>query len=106
MNNLCMLSINIPIEVEDSMIDWLLEQEEVEGFNSIKIHGHGTHEIHMALFEKVTGKSQRIMYQTHLSKENAQSILSKLKRDFAKNDIHYMVFPLLEAGNLMFLNKR
>ncbi len=105
MTEICMLSIIVPVAIEEVMIDWLHEQEEITGFNSIEIFGHGTHEEQMSLYEKVTGKSRRIMYQSHLSEKNARIVLSRLQQDFAKNDIHFMIRPLIAAGNLMSLDK-
>ena len=99
--NICMLSIIIPKAIESTMIDWLLEQPEISGFNSLEIHGHGSHEDQFSLSEQVTGKSQRTMYQTHLSESNAREVLARLKQDFARSDIHYMIRPLIDAGNLM-----
>lgn len=97
---LTMLSIIVPVAMEDSMIDWLLEQQEIDGFNSIPMHGHGSHEDGMSLAEKVTGKSRKIMFQTHVSEETARKMLTQLKKDFARADIHYMIRPLIDAGNL------
>lgn len=96
-----MLSIIIPEALEDNMIDWLLEQNDIHGFNSIPIFGHGSSENDMTMSEKVAGKSKRIMYQTHVTEEIAKKSLNQLKRDFARSDIHYMIRPLIDAGNIL-----
>lgn len=99
--NLCMLTIIIPATLEDVVIDWMLEQSDIRGFNSSSLYGHGSDETKMSIAERVTGKSQRVMFQTHLTESVAKNILTRLKKEFASKDIHYMMRPLIDAGNLM-----
>lgn len=102
--NLCMLTIIIPTTLEDVVIDWMLEQSDIAGFNSSSIYGHGSAETGMSVSERVTGKSKRVMFQTHVSESDAKNILARLKQEFARSDIHYMIRPLIAAGNLMSYN--
>ncbi|MBL4601603.1 MAG: DUF3240 family protein [Emcibacteraceae bacterium] len=99
--NLCMLTIIIPTALEDVVIDWMLEQSDIMGFNSSSIYGHGSDETNMSIAELVTGKSKRVMFQTHVPENIAKNILTRLKKTFASRDIHYMIRPLIDAGNLM-----
>ena len=98
---LCMLSIIVPTAIEAVIIDWLLEQDDVSGFNSIVVHGHGSNESAMSISERVTGKSAKVMFQTHVGEAEARNILGRLKKQFARSDIHYMIRPMIDAGNLM-----
>ncbi|MEZ5758198.1 MAG: DUF3240 family protein [Emcibacteraceae bacterium] len=98
--SLCMLSLIVPVAIESTIIDWLLEQDEIKGFNSLSLDGHGAHENAMTLSERVTGKSVKKMFQSHVTEVQAKDILGRLKKDFANADIHYMIRPLLDAGNL------
>lgn len=99
---LTMLTIIIPAALEEVLIDWLLEQDDIVGFNSLPIYGHGSSkESQMSMAERVTGKSARVMFQTHVELEGAKNILGRLKKQFASSDIHYMIRPLIDAGNLM-----
>jgi len=100
--NLCMLSIIVPTAIEDVIIDWLMEQDDIDGFNSLNLYGHGSKESVMSMAERVTGKSAKVMYQTHTSESNAKNILGRLKSEFAASDIHYMIRPVIDAGNLSF----
>lgn len=102
--NLCMLTIIIPTTLEDVVIDWMLEQSEIvgfTGFNSSSIYGHGSEETSLSIAERVVGKSRRVMLQTHITESDAKRVLSKLKKEFPSKDIHYMIRPLIDAGNLM-----
>ena len=99
--NLCMLTIIIPTALEDVVIDWMLEQSDIKGFNSSSIYGHGSDETNMSIAERVTGKSRRVMFQTHVTENDAKNILTRLKKEFASSDIHYMIRSLIDAGNLI-----
>ena len=100
--NISMLTIISPVALEDVIIDWLLEQDDIDGFNSFPIYGHGSSkEAHMSMSERVTGKSARVMFQSHVELDVAKNILKRLKKQFASGDIHYMIRPLIDAGNLM-----
>ncbi len=97
---ICLISIIIPKAIEDVIVDWLLEQDGFSGFNSMMVNGYGMDEQHMSLSERVTGNTDRIMFQMHMSSSVADVVLSELKKDFTGSDIHYMITPISEAGNL------
>lgn len=97
---LTMLSIIVPVAIDDVIIDWLLEQDDIHGFNSLSIFGHGSDEDVMSIGEKVSGKSRRTMFQTHVEEDLAKAILSRLKKAYPSSDIHYMIRPMIDAGNL------
>jgi len=97
---LCLLTIITPAAIEDVVVDWLLEQEGFTGFNSMAVNGYGLGEENMSLSEKVTGKTDRMMFQMHLDIKLSEIIMANLKRDFAVSDIHYMITPISDAGNL------
>lgn len=99
---ICLLTIITPKTIEDVIVDWLLEQEGFTGFNQVAINGYGMDEEKMSLSEKVTGNTDRIMFQMHMPSPTADIILSNLKKDFGGSDIHYMISPVTEAGNLAF----
>ncbi len=98
---LCLVTIIIPAAIEDVIVDWLLEQDGFTGFSSMAVNGYGLGEENMSISEKVTGKTARIMFQMHMDIELSKIILKTLKSDFVTSDIHYVVTPLSEAGNLM-----
>ena len=97
---LYLLTINVPVVIEEVVVDWLLEQEDINGFNSMATSGHGSNESNMVTSEKVTGRTRRVQFQTHLALATAEVLLKKLKHKFTTSDIHYMIAPLTQAGNL------
>ncbi len=95
-----LITIITPKAIEDTIVDWLLEQEGFTGFNRIAVNGYGMTERNMTLRERVTGYTSRVMFQMHMPSTVADTVLSNLKKNFAGSDIHYMITPVTEAGNL------
>ncbi|BCM24694.1 DUF3240 family protein [Methyloradius palustris] len=91
--------ITLP-RMQDAMIDWLLEQDNLSGFSTAEIYGHGARHTGMSLLEQVTGRQKRTQFTAHADEAVINSVLEKLKLDFAGSGLHYMVTPLLEAGAL------
>lgn len=100
MNNICLLNLVVTPEVEDAVTDWLLEREEVSGFSSYPISGHGSSARAMTLAEQVAGKRRQILFQLHLETTRAQRLLTSIKQDFNGSGMHYWLLPLLEAGHV------
>ena len=89
--------ITLP-SMQDAMIDWLLEQENLSGFNTAQVYGHGARHTDMSLLEQVTGRQKRTQFTAYADEAVISSVLKKLKLDFAGSGLHYLVTPLVEAG--------
>ncbi len=103
--SLCLLTIISPLALEEVIVDWLLEHDNIKGFTSILVRGHGGQEENLSLSEQVTGRSDGVMFDTHIPLEYAHDILGNLKKDFAMSDIHYMIRPVIDAGNIRSYEK-
>ena len=57
-----MLVLNTAPELEENLIDYLLSFEQVEGFTSYQVHGHGEHR-NLSVTEQVTGRRKRSQYE-------------------------------------------
>ena len=100
MESQALLSLVVAPHIEDAIVDWLLERGEVSGFTSFPINGHGASLHAMSLAEQVAGRRRQILFQTHLSRAEAESLLGDLKRDFAGSGMHYWLLPLAAGGHL------
>lgn len=100
MSESCLLNLVVTPEVEDAVTDWLLEREEVAGFSSHLIAGHGSSERSMSLAEQVAGKRRQILFQLHLSSADAQVLLIAIKGAFGGSGMHFWVLPVLDSGHL------
>ena len=95
-----LLSLIAPPNLVDPLVDWLLEQEEITGFISLPVNGHGGAEHGMSESEKVAGYRRGWMLQTHMPEQHAMEVLHRLKQFFKGSDIHYWMTPLLSGGHL------
>src|SRR5690606_13563824 len=62
MNITTMLVLNVPPELEEDLVDYLLTLEAVAGFTSFRVHGHGEH-AHLSIAEQVAGRRARLRYE-------------------------------------------
>lgn len=96
------LAINLvaPPEIAEVLAEWLLEREDIPGFASLPMSGHGSSEHSMTLAEQVAGRSRRVMFITHLPAPSAHAVLAALRQSFRGSGLHYWVTPVLESGHL------
>lgn len=96
----CLLNLIAPTQVEDALAEWLLEREDIPGFSSFPVSGHGSSEHSMTLAEQVAGRSRRVMFLIQLPDEALTEVLAGLRSQFAGSGLHYWVLPVAEAGRL------
>lgn len=87
-------------ELEDALVDWLLERDDMYGFSTMRIHGHGDDPVGLSLAEQVAGRRPRIMFQTRMPEEAAGRLIDDLRRDHAGSGVVYWLAPLLDSGRL------
>jgi hypothetical protein len=96
----CLINLIVPEKVEGALAEWLLERDDVPGFSSMPVFGHGSSEHSMTMAEQVAGRSRRVMFLIELPREVAEAMLAELGRAFAASGIHYWILPVLAAGRL------
>lgn len=90
--------LNVPLTLEDTMVDFLLAIENTQGFSSFPVYTHD-HNIHgLSLSEQVSGRQRKIRFQINTSKTNLAEILTKLKAEFTGTGLQYWVLPIIEFG--------
>jgi hypothetical protein len=99
-NQICLFNLVVTPQVEDAITDWLLEREEVNGFSSHPISGHGSSKHAMSLAEQVAGKRRQILFQLYLPLNQARELLVAVKRDFKGSGMHFWLLPLLDSGHV------
>jgi len=95
-----LLSLVVSPLVEDTLVDWLLARDEVPGFTSAAVNGHGSSARSMSLAEQVSGRRRQVLFQLHLQTALANGLVDDLKRDFGDSGIHYWLTPVLACGRL------
>ncbi len=96
----CLLIIVTTPALEESLVDWLLARDELSGFSSTRIDGHGSRQTELSLAEQVMGRQRKVMFHVHTDCEAVTQLLSLLRTDFAGAGLHYWVMPLLDAGKI------
>jgi len=100
MNEHCLLSLVAAPAIEDALVDWLLAQSALSGFTSAPVSGHGSSPHSMSLAEQVAGRRRQVLFQCHLSREQAVEIIAGLRAEFAGSGLHYWLVPIIDAGHL------
>ena len=96
----CLLHLIVSPSLEESMVDWLLNQASITGFSSMVIYGHGSSESAFNLVEQVAGRQRRIQFVIHTQNTLATQLITTLKQTFAGAGVHYFVMPVTEFGRV------
>jgi hypothetical protein len=96
-----LLHLIVPLQAEDALVEWLLEREDIPGFTSSVVAGHGSSERSMTTAEQVAGRSRRVKFMLLLPEETAQAVLAGLGDDFGGSGIHYWLVPAIAQGRLV-----
>ena len=96
----CILTLISAPSMEETLIDWLLTRDDISGFSSVEIYGHGSRSTNLTLLEQVTGRQKRIQFLIHTQTEVAKRLVDELKHQYPNTGLHYMMTPILEAGQI------
>lgn len=86
--SLTLLVLNLPPELEEDLVDYLLGLEGVGGFTSFRVHGHGEHSA-LSVAEQVTGRRARLRYEIVLAEEQVPGVLAGLATQVGGDIIHW-----------------
>jgi hypothetical protein len=92
-----LLVLNIPPEIEDDLVDYLLTIEQTKGFTSYPVRGHGEHR-RMSIAEQVTGRRNRIQFELILPPDAVASLIAGLNSKVG-TDIFYWYQEVLGSGH-------
>ncbi len=95
-----LLVLSVPPALSDSLVDWLLENENARGFTSSTVRGHSRDTRDYNITEQVTGRQKRVQFQLVGKTDAIQDLISSLKTDFHQTGVHYWVVPILDEGQL------
>ena len=93
-----MLVINVPPQLGEDMVDYLLSLCNMTGFTSYLVRGHGDNE-NMTLTEQVSGRRQRLQFELILEEKNAEDIIGGLLANVGK-DITYWQQQIANFGHV------
>ena len=100
MENNVLISIVVVPTVEDMVVDWLLEHDNIAGFTSFAVDGHGTSTHSMSTGEQVAGRKKQVMFQFYLPESQMDGVVDGLRHSFRGTGLHYWVSPVVGCGRL------
>jgi len=96
----CMLFIVATPAVEQTLVDWLLAREDVSGFSSAPVRGHGTAHEKLSMSEQVEGRQNQLMFYTQVPLDTARAVVASLREEFRGAGLHYWILPAVEGGHI------
>jgi len=99
MNTEFLLRLNVPPGLEEDIVDLLLANPEIRGYQSFPIRGHGRVGA-MTIAEQVAGRRNRVQFEIVLDSNLLEITLQSLKETFPTPDVIYWVLPVLQSGRL------
>jgi len=96
----CLLVLIVTPTVENAMVDWLLDRDDVPGFASMAVNGHGASAHSLTAAEQVAGRQRQVMFQLHLPRSRAETLIEAVRGAFGGSGMHYWLTPLLASGHL------
>lgn len=98
--NECLLVLIVTPSVEHTLVEWLLERDDVSGFTSMPISGHGTSMHSLSVAEQVAGRRRQVMFSMHVPEAVAHDVIAAARHSFGGSGLHYWVLPVLAAGHI------
>jgi hypothetical protein len=92
--------LNVPPELEETVVDWLLKRVGGVGFTSFAVSGHSTSHDDLSAAEQVSGRQRRQQFQMQIGAEVVQGFLSDARDTLGAADIRYWVLPVMQTGRL------
>ncbi len=93
-----LLVLNITPELEEELVDYLLSREEVGGFTSYPVHGHGE-QGRLSIAEQVSGRRKRVQFEILLPEPQVDNLIAGLAEEVGKG-IHYWQLSVIRSGHL------
>ena len=95
-----LVTLNVPPDLEEPIVDWLLAREGGTGFTSFPVYGHSTSHAGLSPIEQVTGRQRRQQFQIQIRADNVNDFINNVRQSFGAAGIHYWVLPLTLGGHL------
>ncbi len=93
-----LVTLNIPLALEELMVDCLLTFESKHGFSSLAVNAHDHKHQKLSLVEQVSGQQKKIRFQMYINQQDLSLLLDKLTAEFSGSGIQYWVLPVIENG--------
>ncbi|MDI1230885.1 MAG: DUF3240 family protein [Methylobacter sp.] len=93
-----LVTLNVPVSLEEAVVDCLLMAESEHGFSSFPVNSHDHKNEGLSLAEQVSGRQKRIRFQMYVPQQRLAPLLEQLRAEFSGSGIQYWVLPVIENG--------
>jgi hypothetical protein len=93
-----LVTLNVPLSLEEAVVDSLLMLEEELGFSSLIVNAHHHENKGLSLAEQVTGRQKQLRFQMYINKQGLAPLVAQLKEEFSGSGIQYWVLPVIDNG--------
>lgn len=93
-----LVTLNVPLSLEEAIVDSLLMLEEELGFSSLVVNAHHHENKGLSLAEQVTGRQRQLRFQMYIDKHGLEPLVEQLRQEFAGSGIQYWVLPVIDYG--------
>jgi hypothetical protein len=98
------IRLDVAPALEERVVDWLLERDDVATFTTYGTHVHGSDRNELSVAEQVSGRQRRVEVRIELAAlvvDDWLAALAALAASFGGGaDVHYSVTPILRSGRL------
>ncbi|MDP1664085.1 MAG: DUF3240 family protein [Methylobacter sp.] len=95
-----LITLNVPLSIEEAIVDCLLTLESEHGFSSFPVSSHDHKNEGLSLAEQVTGRQKKIRFQMYVPEQGLAQLLDQLRAEFSGSGIRYWVLPVVENGTI------
>lgn len=93
-----LVTLGVPPSLEEAVVDCLLTFESEHGFSSFPVNSHDHRNEGLSLAEQVSGRQEKIRFQTFVPADGLAQLLAQLRTEFSGAGIRYWVLPVIENG--------
>jgi hypothetical protein len=93
-----LVTLNVPLSLEEVIVDSLLMLEQELGFSSFTVNTHHHENKGLSLAEQVTGRQKQLRFQMYIDKNALDVLITQLKQEFSGSGIQYWVLPIIDNG--------
>jgi hypothetical protein len=95
-----LITLNVPLSLEEAVVDCLLTMESEHGFSSFPVSSHDHRNEGLSLAEQVTGRQKKVRFQMYVPEQGLAQLLDQLRAEFSGSGIRYWVLPVVENGTI------
>ncbi len=98
MQNEFLLSLIVPVEIKDDIVDLLMEQEIISGFTLFEVSGFSKKHSKFNIKEQVVGYRRMYKFEIIHDDKNQAALLKSLKPICEPAQIRYWIYALEAVG--------